>query len=314
MNIFFQNTFWFGLGACSILLIPSIIFSIKLAKYYRRMDTEDVFEEWVQSCNDMDRVVSYAVFCRWHILINSLLLTVFDSHISSLCVFHALSLCPALLTHGTLHSDVWSLSVIYASFRLLPLTISCVVWTCSFWISSHCSLFPSQINHTVFLSWLGFWRPPPFFQLYFLHKSLHPRFFQLSLLSSFFSLLLCCSMSNTGNRVEHMCEIHGDLAVVRYEWLLCLLACFGLIRWRNHFFSLNEWVTFSTFQHRWEKVPICMNMYVSVRAHVALPIPTFWPISLGRLLPRATQTGDPEESSMRYRLSFFNFPLFLIYN
>nr|XP_057930508.1 prominin 1 b isoform X2 [Doryrhamphus excisus] len=39
------NTFWFGLGACSILLIPSIIFSIKLAKYYRRMDTEDVFED-----------------------------------------------------------------------------------------------------------------------------------------------------------------------------------------------------------------------------------------------------------------------------
>uniref|UniRef100_A0A8C5H2F2 Prominin-1-A-like n=1 Tax=Gouania willdenowi TaxID=441366 RepID=A0A8C5H2F2_GOUWI len=40
-----KNTFWFGLGGCCILLIPSIIFSIKLAKYYRRMDTEDVFEE-----------------------------------------------------------------------------------------------------------------------------------------------------------------------------------------------------------------------------------------------------------------------------
>lgn len=39
------NTFWFGLGACCILLIPSIIFSVKLAKYYRRMDTEDVFED-----------------------------------------------------------------------------------------------------------------------------------------------------------------------------------------------------------------------------------------------------------------------------
>lgn len=48
---FFQNTFWFGLGGCCILLIPSIIFSIKLAKYYRRMDTEDVFEEWVQAKN-----------------------------------------------------------------------------------------------------------------------------------------------------------------------------------------------------------------------------------------------------------------------
>ncbi|KAM6940928.1 prominin 1 b isoform 1-T4 [Lycodopsis pacificus] len=39
------NTFWFGLGGCCIFLIPSIIVSIKLAKYYRRMDTEDVFEE-----------------------------------------------------------------------------------------------------------------------------------------------------------------------------------------------------------------------------------------------------------------------------
>ncbi|XP_042341717.1 prominin 1 b isoform X2 [Plectropomus leopardus] len=39
------NTFWFGLGGCCILLIPSIIFSTKLAKFYRRMDTEDVFED-----------------------------------------------------------------------------------------------------------------------------------------------------------------------------------------------------------------------------------------------------------------------------
>ncbi|KAF7666751.1 hypothetical protein LDENG_00093210 [Lucifuga dentata] len=39
------NTFWFGLGGCCILLIPSIILSVKLAKYYRRMDTEDVFDD-----------------------------------------------------------------------------------------------------------------------------------------------------------------------------------------------------------------------------------------------------------------------------
>ncbi|XP_077461466.1 prominin 1 b isoform X2 [Stigmatopora argus] len=39
------NSFWFGLGLSSILLLPSIIISIKLAKYYRRMDTEDVFED-----------------------------------------------------------------------------------------------------------------------------------------------------------------------------------------------------------------------------------------------------------------------------
>ncbi|XP_028832184.1 prominin-1-A-like isoform X3 [Denticeps clupeoides] len=39
------NTFWFGLGGCCLFLIPSIILSVKLAKYYRRMDTEDVFDE-----------------------------------------------------------------------------------------------------------------------------------------------------------------------------------------------------------------------------------------------------------------------------
>ncbi|KAM3865136.1 prominin 1 b [Diretmus argenteus] len=39
------NAFWFGLGVCCMLIIPSIIFSIKLAKYYRRMDTEDVFDD-----------------------------------------------------------------------------------------------------------------------------------------------------------------------------------------------------------------------------------------------------------------------------
>ncbi|KAM6939765.1 prominin 1 b isoform 6-T6 [Xenentodon cancila] len=45
------NTFWFGLGGCSILLIPSIIFSVKLAKYFRRMDTEDVFEDGQENWN-----------------------------------------------------------------------------------------------------------------------------------------------------------------------------------------------------------------------------------------------------------------------
>ncbi|XP_017262643.1 prominin 1 b isoform X2 [Kryptolebias marmoratus] len=45
------NTFWFGLGGCCVLLIPSIIFSVKLSKYYRRMDTEDVFEDGQESWN-----------------------------------------------------------------------------------------------------------------------------------------------------------------------------------------------------------------------------------------------------------------------
>ncbi|XP_029909966.1 prominin 1 b isoform X2 [Myripristis murdjan] len=45
------NTFWFGLGGCCIFLIPSIIFSVKLAKYYRRMDTEDVFDDGQENWN-----------------------------------------------------------------------------------------------------------------------------------------------------------------------------------------------------------------------------------------------------------------------
>ncbi|NWH76653.1 PRM1A protein, partial [Piaya cayana] len=39
------NTFWFGLGGSSIFLIPAIIFAVRLSKYYRRMDTEDVYDE-----------------------------------------------------------------------------------------------------------------------------------------------------------------------------------------------------------------------------------------------------------------------------
>ncbi|XP_051773753.1 prominin-2 [Ctenopharyngodon idella] len=38
------NAFWFSLGWCMIFLIPSIIFSVKLAKYYRRMKYADVYE------------------------------------------------------------------------------------------------------------------------------------------------------------------------------------------------------------------------------------------------------------------------------
>ncbi|XP_038127810.1 prominin 1 b isoform X3 [Cyprinodon tularosa] len=53
------NTFWMGLGACCILLIPSIIFSIKLAKYYRRMDTEDVFEDRAKTHNHDKQVCDH---------------------------------------------------------------------------------------------------------------------------------------------------------------------------------------------------------------------------------------------------------------
>ncbi|XP_075425169.1 prominin-1 isoform X2 [Ascaphus truei] len=39
------NSFWFGLGAATVFLIPAIIFAIKLSKFYRRMDTEDVYDD-----------------------------------------------------------------------------------------------------------------------------------------------------------------------------------------------------------------------------------------------------------------------------
>ncbi|XP_018591542.1 prominin-1-A-like isoform X2 [Scleropages formosus] len=40
-----MNTFWFGLGCCTVFLIPNIILSVRLAKFYRRMDTEDVYDD-----------------------------------------------------------------------------------------------------------------------------------------------------------------------------------------------------------------------------------------------------------------------------
>uniref|UniRef100_A0A8C6WYS3 Prominin 1a n=1 Tax=Neogobius melanostomus TaxID=47308 RepID=A0A8C6WYS3_9GOBI len=40
-----MNAFWMGLGCSTLFLLPSIILAVKLAKYYRRMDTEDVYDE-----------------------------------------------------------------------------------------------------------------------------------------------------------------------------------------------------------------------------------------------------------------------------
>ncbi|KAF3708254.1 Prominin-1-A Prominin-like protein 1 [Channa argus] len=41
------NAFWLSLGWCMIFFIPSIIFSIKLAKYYRRMKYTDVYDNHI---------------------------------------------------------------------------------------------------------------------------------------------------------------------------------------------------------------------------------------------------------------------------
>ncbi|XP_018558513.1 prominin-1-A isoform X1 [Lates calcarifer] len=40
-----MNVFWMGLGCSTLFLLPSIILAVKLAKYYRRMDTEDVYDD-----------------------------------------------------------------------------------------------------------------------------------------------------------------------------------------------------------------------------------------------------------------------------
>ncbi|XP_077588509.1 prominin-1-A isoform X3 [Stigmatopora nigra] len=40
-----MNVFWMGLGCATLFLIPSILLAIKLAKFYRRMDTEDVYDD-----------------------------------------------------------------------------------------------------------------------------------------------------------------------------------------------------------------------------------------------------------------------------
>lgn len=52
-----------------------------------------------------------------------------------------------------------------------------------------------------------------------LRGSLHPRYFHRSLPILFLICppsLFCCSMANTGNHGEQVCDIHGNLAI-RYE-------------------------------------------------------------------------------------------------
>uniref|UniRef100_A0A8D3A8F1 Prominin 1a n=1 Tax=Scophthalmus maximus TaxID=52904 RepID=A0A8D3A8F1_SCOMX len=40
-----MNTFWMGLGCSTLFLLPSIVLAVRLSKHYRRMDTEDVYDE-----------------------------------------------------------------------------------------------------------------------------------------------------------------------------------------------------------------------------------------------------------------------------
>uniref|UniRef100_A0A8C8YW80 Prominin 1 n=1 Tax=Prolemur simus TaxID=1328070 RepID=A0A8C8YW80_PROSS len=39
------NLFWFGIGKATVFSLPALIFAVKLAKYYRRMDSEDVYDD-----------------------------------------------------------------------------------------------------------------------------------------------------------------------------------------------------------------------------------------------------------------------------
>ncbi|XP_009277380.1 PREDICTED: prominin-1 isoform X2 [Aptenodytes forsteri] len=55
------NTFWFGLGGSSIFLIPAIIFAVKLSKYYRRMDTEDVYDDTENGYNGYHKEHLYGI-------------------------------------------------------------------------------------------------------------------------------------------------------------------------------------------------------------------------------------------------------------
>ncbi|XP_010226213.1 PREDICTED: prominin-1 isoform X4 [Tinamus guttatus] len=55
------NTFWFGLGGSSIFLIPAIIFAVKLSKYYRRMDTEDVYDDMENGNNGYHKEHFYGI-------------------------------------------------------------------------------------------------------------------------------------------------------------------------------------------------------------------------------------------------------------
>ncbi|XP_078071212.1 prominin-1-A-like [Mustelus asterias] len=55
------NGFWFGLGCCTVFLIPSIIIAVKLAKFYRRMDTEDVYDDLEIGSNGYHNELSHDI-------------------------------------------------------------------------------------------------------------------------------------------------------------------------------------------------------------------------------------------------------------
>ncbi|ELW68963.1 Prominin-1 [Tupaia chinensis] len=55
------NLFWFGIGKATVFLLPALIFAVKLAKYYRRMDSEDVYDDMENGNNGYRKDHLYAI-------------------------------------------------------------------------------------------------------------------------------------------------------------------------------------------------------------------------------------------------------------
>ncbi|XP_076794563.1 prominin-1 isoform X3 [Arvicanthis niloticus] len=55
------NLFWFGIGKATALLLPAVIIATKLAKYYRRMDSEDVYDDLENGSNGYHKDHLYGV-------------------------------------------------------------------------------------------------------------------------------------------------------------------------------------------------------------------------------------------------------------
>lgn len=187
------------------------------------MDTEDVFEEWVQTF----LVILLGFFwCK--------------SKPNSLIIFFPF-LCPLFLFTDTDSPRIFSLCCIRSLQLLLPMaccTLTSIIHALSHLLPHTYSLFGTGLfsfeslelfhsffwNHELGILALNMDFPITARVLFLsdssvaLCGSLHPCHFHRSLplshlpLPSFFS----CSMANTGNHGEQVCDIHGNLAI-RYE-------------------------------------------------------------------------------------------------
>ncbi|KAM6444188.1 prominin-1-A-like isoform 3-T3 [Liasis olivaceus] len=49
------NAFWFSLAWCTVFLLPSIILAVRLAKFYRRMSIDDIYEDEIMENFELSR-------------------------------------------------------------------------------------------------------------------------------------------------------------------------------------------------------------------------------------------------------------------